>query len=252
MSNSKVAVVTGASSGSGAEISRRLASQGYRVVLADVDIARGTAVASELNAAGGQAQFIPCDVSTVGSAEEFGRAVEEQYGVVDALINCAGVGRFGDMADFSESDWDIQMNVNAKGIFFVTKYLLNCLEKSQTAVVVNIGSGAGVVGVANSVAYCASKGAAVNMSRAMAVDFAPRGIRVNCLCPGVVDTPFNQKILDEMEDPAAVRAAQEGAHLLNRLATAGDIAGGVSFLISDDASFVTGAVLMVDGGLTAQ
>jgi NAD(P)-dependent dehydrogenase (short-subunit alcohol dehydrogenase family) len=248
----RVAVITGASSGSGREIARRLTREGYRVVLADIDEAAGLALAEELDAAGAQPVFVRCDVGSVASARELGDTVAERVGAVDALVNCAGIGRFGTMDDFSEDDWDVQMNVNAKGIFFVTKYLLPSLERGEHPSVVNIGSGAGVVGVGNSVAYCASKGAAVNMSRAMAVDLAPRGIRVNCLCPGVVDTPFNDKVLAGMEDPAAVRKAQEGAHLLNRLATPFDIAGGVSFLVGDDAAFVTGAVLMVDGGLTAQ
>ncbi len=248
----RVAVVTGASSGSGREISRRLTREGYRVVLADVDEPGGLALADELRAAGGEPMFVRCDVASVDSARELGETVAERIGVVDALVNCAGVGRFGPMDDFDEDAWDVQMNVNAKGIFFVTKYLLACLERSEHASVVNIGSGAGVVGVGNSIAYCASKGAAVNMSRAMAIDLAPRGIRVNCLCPGVVDTPFNDKVLAEVPDPAAVRRAQEAAHPLNRLATPQDIAGGVSYLVGDDAAFVTGAVLMVDGGLTAQ
>lgn len=249
---SGIAVVTGAASGSGRQIALGLADEGYDTIVVDSNTLGAQDTVSQIEANGRRARAVECDLTSVASIR---RAASEILGSsprVDALINCAGLGRFGPMDSFSEEDWDIQMDVNAKAIFFLTKELMPGLEKSSQASVVNIGSGAGIVGVGNSVAYCASKGAAVNLTRAMAIDLAPRGIRVNCVNPGVVDTPFNHAILDAADDPVGVRAAQVSAHPLGRLATAVDVAEAVLFLVSTRASFITGANLMVDGGLTAQ
>lgn len=248
----RVAVVTGAASGSGAAIAEALAVNGHQVVLVDIDRAGGEDLASRLRGRGLAADFVDCDVASVEHVQRMAARVAELHDRVDVIVNNAGIGLFGSLDEFTPEDWGRQMDVNAKSVFLVTKSLLGLLRRGTAQSVVNIGSGAGVIGVGNSIGYCASKGAVVVMSKAMAVDLAPEGIRVNALCPGVVDTPFNDKVLSTMDDPEAVKQAQRGAHMLGRLATPRDVADAAVFLASTQAAFITGTTFMVDGGLTAQ
>jgi NAD(P)-dependent dehydrogenase (short-subunit alcohol dehydrogenase family) len=247
----KVAVVTGAASGNGKAIAERLSTDGYEVLIVDVDAKRGAAVAESLTKAGGRVKFVACDVADESAVEKMSHAAAE-CGGVDALVNNAGIGLWGTAESMEPAAWDKVMAVNVRSVFFVSKYVLPLMRGRKEASVVNIGSGAGVIGVPNSLAYCASKGAVIAATRAMALDLAKDGIRVNCVCPGVVDTPFNDQVLATVEDPEATRAAQAAAHPLGRLGTPEDVAGAVAYLVSSAAAFVTGAVLMVDGGLTAQ
>ena len=248
----RIAVITGAASGSGLAIAQRLAEEGYGVALVDIDAAGGKAAEEQIRAKGHKAGFFQCDVASADQVQAMAQAIGDEHDKIDVLVNNAGIGLFGSLDEFSPEDWDRQMEVNAKSVFLVTKYLLNLLRKGSEQSIINIGSGAGVIGVGNSIGYCASKGALVVMSKAMALDLAPEGMRVNALCPGVVDTPFNDAILATMDDPSAVLEAQRGAHPLGRLATAEDVADAAAFLSSNQASFITGTTFMVDGGLTAQ
>lgn len=251
-SSARVAVVTGASSGSGKAIACRFFADGAAVVLVDVDDAGGRSLARELDPAGTRALFVNCDVSQPKSAEMLGAFCSERFAAVDFLVNSAGIGLWGTVETMSLENWNRIMAINVGGVFLVSKYLVGQMRGSSVASIVNIGSGAGLIGTPNSVGYCASKGAVINMTRAMALDLAPFHVRVNCVCPGVVDTPFNDKVLQTMEDPEQTKIAQANAHPLGRLATPNDVAGAVAFLCSEDAGFVTGSVVMVDGGLTAQ
>lgn len=248
----RVAVVTGAASGSGRAIAQRLAADHATVIVCDLDGTAGADVVSEIEASGGQARFVECDVASPQECAGLGREVREVFGAVDILVNNAGIGLFGTVEEMEVDAWDRVMAVNVRGVFLVSKFILPLMRASEGGSIVNIGSGAGVVGTPGSVAYCASKGAVIAATKGMALDLASAGIRVNCVCPGVVDTPFNERILAAMDDPEAVLAAQRAAHPLGRLATPADVAGAVAYLISGDAAFVTGSVLMVDGGLTAQ
>ena len=250
--SSRVAVVTGASSGSGEAIARRFFADGATVVLVDADEEGGKRIAGQLDPTGLRTKFVRCDVSRPEDAEMLGVFCSEQFAAVDYLVNNAGIGLWGTVETMVFTEWNRVMAVNVGGVFLVSKYLVPRLRASSVASIVNIGSGAGLIGTTNSVAYCASKGAVVNMTRAMALDLAPYQVRVNCVCPGVVDTPFNDKVLETMDDPEQVKVAQAKAHPLGRLASPIDVAGAVAFLCSADAGFVTGSLLLVDGGLTAQ
>lgn len=248
----RTALVTGAASGNGKAIAQRLAKDGMRVILVDLNGTAGEALCAQLTAEGRDVLFVKCNVADEAAVRALAGTVTAWTDHLDVLVNNAGIGRFGPIETFEVADWDLQMDVNVKAIYLVTRFIFPLVKAGAEQSIVNIGSGAGVVGVGNSIAYSASKGAVVAMSKSMAIDFAPLGIRVNCLCPGVVDTPFNQKIVAEAEDPESVLAAQRAVHPLGRLATAEDIADGVAFLTSSQASFITGTTFMVDGGLTAQ
>ena len=191
-------------------------------------------------------------MSSGKDTERLGAVCAERFGHVDWLVNDAGVHRWGTVETVTLEDWETVLAVNVRGVLLVSKYIVPLLPHEPTSSIVNMGSGGGLIGIGNAVAYAASKGAVVNMTRAMAIDLAPAHIRVNCVCPGVIDTPLNEKILKGVGDPGAFLAAQVGAHPLGRLGVPRDIAGVVAFLCSMDAGFMTGAIVCVDGGLTAQ
>lgn len=246
----KVAVVTGAASGIGEATARLLLNEGAAVALLDVDDELGAAVADQLHGLG-RAVFFHADVTSDADVARAIGNVVRAFGRIDVLVNNAGIGLWGTVETMDPEAWDRVFAVNVRGPFLVSKHALAELRQTRGSIV-NIGSGAGLVGVANSSAYCASKGAVISLTRAMAIDYAGAGIRVNCVCPGVVDTPFNQQVLDQQADPAGVLEAQERAHPMGRLAQPGEIAQAILFLASSQSSFSTGSVLMADGGLTAQ
>jgi len=249
----KVAIVTGAASGNGKEIAKLFAKEGAMVVVSDMNEKLGKEVKEQITKAGGKAIFVKCNVTSSDDAKALIQSTIKEYGGLDILVNNAGIGLWGTVETMDPEEWDKVMNVNVRGVFLVSKYAVTEMRKrTGDRCIINIGSGAGVIGCGNSAAYCASKGAVVNLSRAMAIDHWVDGIRVNCVCPGVVDTPFNDKILESCEDPAAARKGQEGAHILNRLQKPEEVAKACLFMASDDASFCTGSVLMADGGITAR
>ena len=244
----RVAIVTGAASGIGRATAELLADEGASVVLADVD-EQGAAVTEQIKSRG-PAVFVQADVTDPAAASAITSAAVQAFGRVDILVNNAGIGLWGTVDTMEPEAWDAVLAVNVRGTYLVSKYAIPELRKTK-GVVVNIGSGAGIVGVRNSAAYCAAKGAVIALTRAMAVDYASEGLRVNCVVPGVVDTPFNDAVLRQQADPTGVLEAQKRAHPLGRLATAEEVARAVLFLVSGDSSFTTASLLMVDGGLTA-
>lgn len=249
----KVVVVTGAGSGNGKEIAVLFAQEGAHVILADINEKNGKAVCEQIENAGGKAVFVKCDVTSESDAKAAVDAALKEYGKLDILVNNAGIGLWGTVETMSADAWDKVMDINVTGIFLMSKYAVTAMKKgSGDQNIINIGSGAGVIGCENSVAYCASKGAVVNMTRAMAADHVADGIRVNCVCPGIVDTPFNDAILESSDDPSGARKGQEGAAMLNRLQKPEEVAKACLFMASEDASFCTGSILMADGGITAR
>ncbi len=247
----KVAVVTGAGSGIGRATARLFAQEGARVVVADIDPAGGEETCRLVSGEGGEVLFVPTDVAKVADAEKLIRATQERWGRVDIVVNNAGVELPRSLLDTSEEDWERVVAVDLKGVYFVCKYAVKAMLQGGGGAIVNISSGAGILGFPMMTAYCAAKGGVVALTRAVAVEYAQNHIRVNCVCPGVVDTPMSRGFFASLPNPEEARRRYEEGTPVKRFAQPEEIARTVLFLASDDASYLTGAVIPVDGGLSA-
>jgi len=247
----KVALITGGTSGIGEATAYLFAREGAKVAITGRDEARGHAVLARILESGGKAIFVRTDVR---KAAECKRAVDEtanSFGGLDILFNNAGVYFPHTAPECAEEEWDLQIDINLKGTFLMSKFVLDPMLKQGHGVIINNSSGWGLVGGDRGVAYCASKGGVVLMTKAMAIDHGRQGIRVNCICPGDIDTPM-------LPEDARIRGLDWKTYLagcenrpLGRIGTAEEIAKAVLFLASDDSSFMTGAAMVVDGGGTA-
>jgi NAD(P)-dependent dehydrogenase (short-subunit alcohol dehydrogenase family) len=247
----KVALITGGTSGIGEAVADLFAREGASVAITGRNEARGHAVTARLLQSGGKAMFLRTDVR---KADECKRAVAEtlrSFGQLDILFNNAGVFFPHTAPECSEEEWDLQIDINLKGTFLMSKYALEPMIARGRGVIINNSSGWGLVGGDKGVAYCASKGGVVLLTKAMAIDHGRQGIRVNCICPGDVDTPM-------LPEDARLRGLDWKTYLagcenrpMGRIGTPGEIAKAVLFLASEDSSFMTGAALVVDGGGTA-
>ena len=240
----KVALITGAARGQGAEEARMFAKEGAKVVLADVTDQEGMAVAAEIAEAGGDALYVT-------NEDEWDAAVQSAvaaFGKLDILVNNAGIWRRGHVLETSSDQWDDIMDVNAKGVFLGTKAAIPEMRKAGGGSIVNISSTAGLVGSKTSAAYSASKGAVRIFTKSTAVQYAAEGIRANSIHPGPIDTDMG----DQVWPDAASREASISRTALSRIGTAQDIAYGALYLASEESSFVTGSELVIDGGVTAQ
>jgi NAD(P)-dependent dehydrogenase (short-subunit alcohol dehydrogenase family) len=246
----RVAVVTGASSGIGRATAMLFAASGARVVLAARREAEGEGVAEAIRAADGEALFVRTDVADPAQVDSLIATAETTFGRVDTLVSAAGVMTTGTAAETSLETWATTIGVNLAGPFHLAKYGLPALERAGGGSVVIIASELGTVGAREAVAYCAAKGGLVNMARALAVDSAP-SIRVNCLCPGPVDTPMLRDWIDAAPNPEELERTQLVPVPLGRFGQADELARAALFLASDASSFMTGAVVVSDGGATA-
>ena len=244
----KVALITGGASGIGQATAILFAQEGGAVAVVDINAEQGQAVVQEIESQGGRAIFILCDVTR---AEDCRRAVDtllELLGRLDILFNNAGIIRRADVVELTEAEWDQVMAVNVKSIFLMSKYAVPVMIKAGGGSIINTGSGWGLKGGRNAVSYCASKGAVVNMTRAMAIDYGPQKIRVNCICPGDTDTPMLRNEANQLDQPIDQFLAEAADRPLRRYAQPVEIAQAVLYLASDASSYVTGATLVVDGG----
>jgi NAD(P)-dependent dehydrogenase (short-subunit alcohol dehydrogenase family) len=245
----KVCIITGAQSGIGLATARLCAAEGATVVLADVKDA--SAPTNELVRAGARACFVQTDVSSAPQVDALLEQTLSAYGRLDVLVNNAGVELPKRITDTTEAEWDRLMNVNLKGVFLCSRAAIPVMRQQGGGVIVNVGSELGVVGGSEIAAYCASKGGVVQLTKAMAVDHAADGIRVNCVCPGPVATPLLEATIHGSTNPEEERLRILDKTLMKRLGQPKEIASAILFLASDDSSYVTGSVLLVDGGVTA-
>jgi NAD(P)-dependent dehydrogenase (short-subunit alcohol dehydrogenase family) len=245
----KVAIITGGASGIGRACAILFAGEGARVVVGDIDAAGGRETLRLIGEGGRTAKFVATDVTVAKDAERLVRETVDTYGAVHAAVFTAGIIRYGTVVDTPEEVWDYVLDVNLKGIFLCAKYVIPAMIASGGGSIVNTSSAAGLVGAANQCAYDAAKAGVVNLSRQMALDYASVNIRVNCLVPGGIDTPMSRAFIAERKARLEDVARNWGA--LKRFGTADEVARVALFLASDEASFVTGAPVIVDGGFTA-
>jgi len=249
----KVALVTGAASGLGAETARRLAREGATVVLTDLAADAGDAVTAEIVAAGGRAAFMPHDVTSESDWVGVVAGTVERYGRLDVLVNNAGVGGGPfELMTHTAEDWRRVLSVNLDGVFLGLRHAGPAIAASGGGSVINLSSILGKVALAGAAAYCASKGAVLMLTKAAALEWAPLGIRVNSIHPGFIDTPMVSGALHRAENGNELREMIITRHALGRLGEPREIADAVVFLASDESSFMTGSELVVDGGYTAQ
>jgi NAD(P)-dependent dehydrogenase (short-subunit alcohol dehydrogenase family) len=248
----RTVLITGGNSGIGEAAANAFAAEGASVMIAARDETRSAAVVAAIREAGGRAESIVCDVTNAIDCEAAVRTTVERLGSLDVVFNNAGIiYREKTAPETSVDEWDTTMAVNTRGTFLVSKYAVPVMIAQGGGTIVNNASYFGLVGGRGTAAYSASKGAVVLLTKAMALDHAADGIRVNCVCAGSVDTPMLQGEMEEMGGAAAVRHLFEEKHPLGRIATPAEIAEAVLYLASDDAGFITGVALPIDGGLTA-
>jgi NAD(P)-dependent dehydrogenase (short-subunit alcohol dehydrogenase family) len=236
----RTAVVTGAASGIGSEIARLLVEEGARVLGADVDPTNVPAGVSAFTA----------DVSDPGDVDAMIAAAIAEFGHIDILCNNAGIGSVHDVLGCSLEEWERLFAVNVRGVFLGIKAALPSMLERGHGVIVNTASVAGMMGLRDRAAYCATKGAVISLTQQVAVQYAGTGVRCNCVCPGTVDSPWVGRLLDQADDPAVARERLVARQPLGRLGQPTEVAKAILYLASDDASFMTGSSLVIDGGMT--
>ncbi|MCK4298751.1 MAG: glucose 1-dehydrogenase [Planctomycetes bacterium] len=242
----RTCLITGGGSGIGRATAVRFAWEGATVAVSDIDSEGGRETCQQIEEQGGCARFVLADVTDAADARKMVQETVSAYGRLDVLFTSAGVGASGSVADISEEDWDQVVNLDLKGVYLSSKFAIPEMRKVGGGAIVHVSSIGGLRGNWGA-SFCAAKGGVINLTRSMALAHAAKNIRVNCVCPGYIATPIIQGILD---DPEALKRVS-ARHPMGRIGTAEEVAAAVAFLASDEASFITGAILPVDGGYLA-
>ena len=243
----KVAIVTGAASGIGLATAKRLAEMGAMTALIDINEPGGEEAAKEIEDSGGNAKFYTCDVTSSADCKEVTESIYTEFGSIDILVNCAGVVIRKDVVALSEKEWDFVLGVDLKAVYLLSHHIIPYMRKSSGSII-NIGSGWGLKGGPKAAAYCAAKGGVVTLTRAMAIDHGKDNVRVNCICPGDVDTPLLRGEAAQLGEELDTFMKEAADRPINRVGVPEDVANAVLYLASELSSWVTGAVLVVDGG----
>lgn len=248
----RVAIVTGGGRGIGRAVVERFAEEGATVVATQRSEEEGRELADRLSSRGLAVEFIPADLCDPAAVERLVTLVVDRFGRVDVLCNNAGVGLLRSVIETSDADYDRVLDTNLRSTFLCCRAVIPRMLAGSGGSIVNIGSVAGWVGFENDAVYCASKGAVLALTRQMALDYARAGVRVNCVCPGFVATEMMRVFVQSHPDPEGVEAEIVALHPLGRVARPDEVAAAALFLASDEASFITGESLAVDGGLLAR
>jgi NAD(P)-dependent dehydrogenase (short-subunit alcohol dehydrogenase family) len=245
----KVVIVTGGAYGIGRAAAIGFAQRGAKVAIADVDVKRGEETLRRIKDAGGDAFFVKTDVSSEADVKALVEKTVETYGKLDCAFNNAGIHKvFASMSDFTAADWEEMINVNLKSVWLCMKYEIPQMLKQGKGAIVNTSSAAGLVGAPSNPAYPASKHGVVGITKSTALEFARKGIRVNCVCPGPIRTGMNESLV--AANPEMVKAMDQKVPM-GRIGEPEEVAAAAMFLCSDEASYITGAALPVDGGIVA-
>lgn len=247
----KVAVVTGGGTGIGRAIALAFGREGARVAVAGRRLAKLEETVTELKHSGADGIAVECDVTRTADCERMARRVEERFGPIQVLVNNAGILSVSTIETISEEAWDDLMAVNVKGPFLVSRATLPAMRRAGGGSIVNIASVLGIAAVRDRAAYCASKGAVTMLTKAMALDHAQDKVRVNCICPSIVESDMTKGLFQETDAGRKARESRLATIPLGRFGQPMDIAGLAVFLASDESSWMTGTVIPVDGGVTA-
>jgi NAD(P)-dependent dehydrogenase (short-subunit alcohol dehydrogenase family) len=244
----KIAVITGAASGIGRATALLFAREGASVVLTDINESAGQAVAAEIAGKDGRAIFEPADVTRAADCQRVTERAVREFSAIHILFNNAGIIRRASVVELSEADWDRVMAVNVKSIFLMSRQVIPIMAETGGGCIINTASGWGLAGGPRAAVYCASKGAVVLLTKAMAIDHGPQHIRVNCICPGDTDTALLRNEAQQLGEPKEKFLAEGAKRPLGRVGKPEEIAQAALYLASDASSFVTGTALVVDGG----
>ena len=241
---SKTAIITGSGRGIGAAIAKRLAKDGFDIVINELSEQAGEQTAEECRALGVKASVYACDVSNYAQCEEMVKKVKEEFGTIDVLVNNAGITRDGLLLRMSEETYDDVIRINQKSVFNMTKLVGAVMLRQKGGSIVNLASVAGLYGNAGQMNYSASKGAVISMTKTAAKELGSRGIRVNAVAPGFISPPMTDKLTDEQKNAILAQIA------MKRYGTADEVANVVAFLCGEESSYVTGQIIEISGGLS--
>jgi NAD(P)-dependent dehydrogenase (short-subunit alcohol dehydrogenase family) len=245
----KIGIVTGGAMGIGKAAAVSLAKEGAKVYIGDIDDAGGQQTVAEVTQAGGEITYQRTDVGSAADVERLVQAALDRYGKLDVMVNNVGVAIGGTAADMSEDDWQRVININLSGVWRGMKYAIPPMIRNGGGSIINVSSVQSLVGFKGWAGYAASKGGINSLTQQAALEYGPKNIRINAIAPGTIMTPMNVKLYEEADDPEGLMNGWNAMHPIGRLGQPAEVGALIAFLASDDASFITGEIIRIDGGV---